>query len=69
MRPLAQTNRSSLTAQPVLFINSALPTSHLAWSSSGKDVRFLNRLRRLLGKTDEVDRKFILYMTQKMARR
>jgi hypothetical protein len=48
---------ASLTAQPVLFINSALPTSHLAWGTSGKDVRFLNRLRRLLGKTDEVGRK------------
>jgi transcriptional regulator with XRE-family HTH domain len=40
-----------------------------AWGSSGKDARFLSKLRRLLGKSDEQDRKLILYMTQKMARR
>jgi len=39
-----------------------------AWGGSGKDARFLNRLRRLLGKTDEGNRRLILYMTQKMAR-
>jgi len=41
----------------------------IAWGSSGKDARFLNKLRRLLGKSDEQDRKLILYMTQKLARR
>jgi transcriptional regulator with XRE-family HTH domain len=40
-----------------------------AWGSSGKDARFLSKLRRLLGKTDEHNRKLILYMTQKMAKR
>jgi transcriptional regulator with XRE-family HTH domain len=40
-----------------------------AWGSSGKDARFLSKLRRLLGKTDENNRKLILYMTQKMAKR
>jgi transcriptional regulator with XRE-family HTH domain len=39
------------------------------WGSSGKDARFLSKLRRLLGKTDENNRKLILYMTQKMAKR
>ncbi len=39
-----------------------------AWGDSGKDARFLNKLRRLLGKTDEGNRRLILYMTQKMAR-
>jgi transcriptional regulator with XRE-family HTH domain len=39
-----------------------------AWGSFGKDARFLNKLRRLLGKTDEEHRKLILYMTQKLAR-
>jgi transcriptional regulator with XRE-family HTH domain len=38
-----------------------------AWGSSGKDARFLGKLRRLLGKTDEKDRKIILLMAQKMA--
>jgi len=39
------------------------------WGSSGKDARFLNKLRRLLGKADQQDRKLILSMAQKMARR
>ena len=40
-----------------------------AWGSSGKDGRFLNKLRRVLGKTNEADRKIILLMAQKMALR
>jgi transcriptional regulator with XRE-family HTH domain len=40
----------------------------LAWGSSGKDAKFLNKLRRVLGKTNEEDRKLILYTLQKMAR-
>jgi transcriptional regulator with XRE-family HTH domain len=31
-----------------------------AWGGSGKDARYLSRLRRLLGKSDEQDRKLIL---------
>lgn len=41
----------------------------IAWGSAGKDARFLNKLRRLLSKTDEGNRKLILYMAQKMAHR
>jgi len=40
-----------------------------AWGSSGKDARFLNKLRRLLSKTTQEDRKLLLYMAQKMVRR
>ena len=39
----------------------------IAWGSSGKDSRFLNKLRRLLGKAQEPDRKLLLYLAQKMA--
>jgi len=39
----------------------------IAWGSSGKDSRFLNKLRRLLGKAEEADRKLLLYLAQKMA--
>src|SRR5216117_1855342 len=39
------------------------------WGSSGKDARFLGKLRRLLGKSSEEDRKLLLHMTQKMAGR
>jgi transcriptional regulator with XRE-family HTH domain len=40
----------------------------VAWGSSGKDAKFLSKLRRLLGKASEDDRKLILYTLQKMAR-
>jgi transcriptional regulator with XRE-family HTH domain len=38
------------------------------WGSAGKDARYLNKLRRLLGKSAENDRKLVLHMAQKMAR-
>jgi len=41
----------------------------IAWGSSGKDARYLSKLRRLLGKADEEHRKLVMDMTQKMARR
>ena len=39
----------------------------IAWGSTGKDARYLNKLRRVLAKTEEDNRKLILYMAQKMA--
>ena len=41
----------------------------VAWGSSGKEARYLNKLRRLLSKSDEADRKLLLHMAQKMANR
>ena len=41
----------------------------IAWGSAGKDARFLNKLRRLLSKSDDEDRKLVLYMAQKVAGR
>ncbi len=40
-----------------------------AWGSSGKDARFLSKLRRLLSKASEQDRKLVMHMAQKMANR
>jgi transcriptional regulator with XRE-family HTH domain len=40
-----------------------------AWGSTGGDARYLNKLRRLLSKTDEEGRKLMMFMVQKMARR
>jgi transcriptional regulator with XRE-family HTH domain len=40
-----------------------------AWGSTGKDARFLSKLRRLLSKAGEQDRKLLLHMAQKMAHR
>ena len=45
------------------------PSEEGGWGSTGTDARYLNKLRRLLGKSNENDRKLVLYMTQKMARR
>jgi len=39
------------------------------WGSSGKDARFLSKLRRSLGKASEQDRKMVLQMAQKMVLR
>src|ERR1700726_4586719 len=39
----------------------------IAWGSSGKDVRYLGKLRRLLARSEDGDRKLLLYMAQKMA--
>jgi transcriptional regulator with XRE-family HTH domain len=46
-----------------------MSSDDVAWGNTGKEARFLNKLRRLLSKTDEGDRKLILHMAQKMARR
>jgi transcriptional regulator with XRE-family HTH domain len=39
-----------------------------AWGSSGKDARYLMRVRRLLSRMDEDDRRLLLHMVQKMAK-
>ena len=36
--------------------------------SSGKEAGLLAKFRRLLGRTDESNRRMLLYMAQKMAR-
>jgi transcriptional regulator with XRE-family HTH domain len=44
-------------------------TNDVAWGSSGKEARLLNKFRRLLGRMKEPDRRLLLFMTQKMANR
>jgi len=39
----------------------------IAWGSSGKDARYLGKLRRLLARSEDGDRKLLLCMAQKMA--
>ena len=41
----------------------------IAWGSSGKDGRYLNKLRRVLSKSSDGDRKLVMHMAQKMALR
>jgi transcriptional regulator with XRE-family HTH domain len=40
----------------------------IAWGSSGKDARWLNKFRRLLARTEESDRTLLMFMARKMAR-
>jgi transcriptional regulator with XRE-family HTH domain len=44
-------------------------TGKLEWGSTGKDARTLHKFRQLLGKTKEEDRKLLLTIAQKMARK
>jgi len=44
-------------------------SAEMAWGSTGKEARYLNKFRSLLGKSEESDRKLLLYMAQKMANR
>jgi transcriptional regulator with XRE-family HTH domain len=44
-------------------------TDEDAWGSSGEDAQFLSKLRRALGKANEDDRKLVMHIAQKMARR
>jgi transcriptional regulator with XRE-family HTH domain len=39
------------------------------WGSTGKDAKFLSKLRRLLAKTDDRNRMVILHMARKMVER
>ena len=40
----------------------------IAWGTSGKDARVLERFRKLLGRATDSDRKLLLFVAQKMAR-
>jgi transcriptional regulator with XRE-family HTH domain len=44
-------------------------TDDILWGGAGKDARWLHKLRRLLGRTEESDRKILMFMAQKMAKR
>ena len=66
--PLYQLFYEGEEPPPVPNLLRQKSSNETAWGDSGKDARFLNKLRRLLGKTDEGNRRLILYMTQKMAR-
>lgn len=41
----------------------------VVWGSSGKEARFLHKLRRVMGRIEEPDRKLLLYMAQKLSAR
>src|ERR1700693_1425718 len=41
----------------------------ILWGSTGKDARWLHKFRRLLSRAEESDRKFLMFMPHKMAKR
>jgi transcriptional regulator with XRE-family HTH domain len=41
----------------------------IVWGSTGKEARFLHKLRRLMGRMEDADRRLLLYMAQKMSAR
>jgi transcriptional regulator with XRE-family HTH domain len=41
----------------------------IVWGSVGKEARLLSKFRRLMGRIAEPDRRLLLYMAQKMAKR
>ena len=43
-------------------------TSVLVWGDSGKDARTLMKFRQLLSRTDEDDRRLLLFMAKKMVK-
>jgi hypothetical protein len=40
----------------------------IAWGRTGNDARWLYQFRRLLARTEETDRKLLMFVAQKMAR-
>jgi transcriptional regulator with XRE-family HTH domain len=56
--------------EPPKLLN--LPTrkssADIAWGSTGKDARWLSKLRRLLSRISESDRKLVMLLVQKMAK-
>jgi len=41
-------------------------SDEIAWGSVGKEARYLSKLRRVLGRANEQDRKLIMQLAQKM---
>ncbi|HYL62372.1 MAG TPA: helix-turn-helix transcriptional regulator [Candidatus Methylomirabilis sp.] len=54
---------------PKMDVPPPLTKQDRGWGSAGKDLRFLKKLRHLLGKMAPKDRDLLLYTAQQMARR
>lgn len=44
-------------------------TNGAGWGSYGKDLRYMRKLRNLLGKMEKADRQLLMFTLQKMVRR
>jgi len=50
-------------------IPTGAPNDNGEWGNSGESARFFERVRQLLGRLSEPDRKLILHMTSQMVRK
>ncbi|HEY2461417.1 MAG TPA: helix-turn-helix transcriptional regulator [Candidatus Acidoferrum sp.] len=50
------------------FFDSRSPSKN-AWGLAGKDAQYVEKLRKLLGKSSERDRKMLMHLVQKLAQR
>jgi len=67
--PLYQLFYEGEEPPPLPHLLKRKSSDDVVWGSSGKEARYLNKLRHLLSKTDEQHRKIILLLAQKMALR
>ena len=66
--PMYQLFYDGATPPKVPNLLARKSSDDIAWGSSGKDARMLERFRQLLSRAKESDRKLLLFMSQKMAR-
>ena len=66
--PLYQLFYDGEEPPPIPHIYKRKSAADLAWGSSGKEARLLEKFRQLLSRTSESDRKLLLFMVRKMAR-
>ncbi len=66
--PLYQLFYDGEAPPPMPHIYKRKSATDLAWGTSGKDARLLEKFRQLLSRTSESDRKLLLLMARKMAR-
>src|ERR1700722_10811555 len=66
--PLYQLFYEGEAPPAIPYIIKRYSANDVAWGSSGKEARLLERSRQLLSRADEDDRKLLFFMAQKMAR-
>ena len=67
--PLYQLFYEGEAPPPLPNLLTRKSSDDIVWGSIGKEARYLTKLRHLLSKTEEGDRKLLLNMAQKMSNR
>lgn len=66
--PLYQLFYDGEAPPPMPHIYKRRGAAELAWGSSGKEARLMEQFRKLLSRTNDGDRKLLLFMARKLAR-